>query len=282
MGGQQAWTSERSSHHRNPNGTYRSAGARLNSPSLARTDKYHDRTLQLQGRTPVTPAPRIHHEANHQIENVVSPFLGNNNYAFSRIPNNRFAEPQDSSNRSIVYRSPRFRMEEPESRWREPRGLHGLSFFDSPVFSGTQLNQNSKGDRSDRPSPSRRHQSRNVNTNEYIVKPEGGRSPFFRDSAYGSSRERRVYSRQHHVQPKAAIPFPSSNRSAYSRVGQVPSAMPSIVSDRSPVRTQPQWQGLQRMGVRSSRHDFSNIAGDAYASSNRISFPGVGRCRVRR
>lgn len=282
LGGQENWRGGHLSCY-HPTGPYLSAGAHLDSPHFTRTDNYHDRALQPLALNPITPTPRRHQQPGHQAESVVSHNDENSNTLMSRTSYNRIAEYQDSSNRSIAYRSTKPQMVDSEPRWKEPRGLNGLSFFESPVITKrqpAQLIQHTQ--QIDHPPPSRRYQNRNVNTTGYITKPQAGQSPFFYDSAYGSSRERPIYSRQRHTQPKAAIPFPSFNRSFYSRAGQGPSTMPSVIPGRSPVRTQPQWQRLQRMGVRSSRNDFDGVAGNSYSRPLQVLLPGTGRRTVRR
>jgi len=281
-GGQEDWSLGPSSHRQIPNGPYFSAGSYLDSPQYTRTDKYHDRPSQGWAPNPVTPAPRRHQQPSPQIESVVSPHVQNSNHVISRISRHRIAEPQDSSHHSVASRSPGPQKVGPESHW-QPRGLNGLSFFESPVLSRRPPVPHSyQRQQSNRPPPSSQYQSRNLDPDGFITRPEAGQSPFFRDSAYGSSRERPIYSRQQHTQPKGTILFPSFSRSSYPRAGQAPSAMPSIVSGRSPVRTQPQWQALQRMGVRSSRHEFSGVAGSTYAGSTSNLFPSAGRRSVRR
>jgi hypothetical protein len=284
--GQEDWRETHNPYHKMPNGPYFSTGAPSDSPPSIRTDNYHDGLAQHRAPNPITPAPRKQQRPHHQIESVVSPFVQNSSHNLSRRSNNTVAEPQGSSNHFAAYRSPRSRMAEPESRWREPRGLNGLSFFESPVISRSQSDHYSlQRSQIDRPPQARQYQSCNLNPSGFITRPETGRSPFFRDSAYGSSRDRHITSsrqQQQHMQSGAVIPFPAINRSLYPRTGQVPSSRPSIVSGRSPVRTQPQWQGLQRMGVRSSRHEFSSMAGNTHANPSGNMFPGAGRRSVRR
>ncbi|KAF2833810.1 hypothetical protein CC86DRAFT_389938 [Ophiobolus disseminans] len=280
----QEWRSGLPSHDQIPSGPYRSVGTHLDSPYFTRAGNHGGRVLQPRAANPITPAARRHQQPSHQLESVVSSYVANNNHVLSRNPNDRIAEPQDSSNHFATYQSSRPRMVEYEYNGREPRGLNGLSFFESPVISRSQpIQHNHQRQQIDRPPPSQHYQSRNVNTSGFITRPEAGRSPFFRDSAYGSSREWPTPSQQQYTQRNTAIPFPSFNRyPSYSRTGHVPSTMPSIISGRSPVRTQPQWQGLQRMGVRSSRHEFSSVAGTAYANPTGNLFPSNGRRSVRR
>jgi hypothetical protein len=283
--GRAGWRAGHGSHQQSTNGPYLSAGTQFNTAPFARADRPYTGPLQDRSLNPITPAPRRQqHQPSQHVESVVSPYMENSSHVISRLSNHKIAEPQGSSNRSVAYRSPRSRMEDPGIRWREPPGLNGLSFFESPVISSGQPAQYShQRQQIDLPPPSRHYQSRNLNSDGFITRPEAGRSPFFRDSAYGSPRERPTpYSRQQHTQPRAEIPFSSINRSSFPRASQIQSSMPSVISGRSPVRTQPQWQGLQRMGVRSSRHEFSSIAGNSFANPSGDLFPGKGRRSVRR
>jgi hypothetical protein len=161
--------------------------------------------------------------------------------------------------------------------------VNELSFFESPVISKQRPVQHSQERyQVDHPPPSRQYQGRNLNSRGYVTRPDAHRSPFFRDSAYGTSRDRPTYSRQQHMPATTAISFPSFNRSSYTRTGQLTSSMPSITLSRSPTRTQPQWQGLQRMGVRSSRNGFGNSTSNGFVDSQRCDFPSTVRRSIRR
>jgi hypothetical protein len=270
--------------HWSPEHPYRqqlpSATSRRGSTHTNRTNHYHDRISKESAQNPVTPAPRGYQQSGQQIESVVSPYIESHNRASSHFYQPRITETLDSSNRSAGYRSQKPRIDRPETSWREPRGLNGLSFFESPVTSKDPSYHRSHGRQQiDRSSPSRHYQSRNLNSRGLIVRPEAERSPFFRNSAYGSSRPQPAYTTQQQVYPHSAIPFPSFSCSSQSRTGGAPSAMPSIVTGRSPVRTQPQWQALERMGVRSSRHGFSK---HSYADPGRNLSSNAGRRIVRR
>jgi hypothetical protein len=164
---------------------------------------------------------------------------------------------------------------------REPRSLNGLSFFDSPVNSRNEPIDYSHSRRAPGPTPpARYHQSRRLGSREFIGRPEQGDSPYIRDSAYGSSQNRPTYSSQAPGYPQAAIPLSSFSRS--SNLGQIPSKMPSIIQARSPAYTQPQWENLQRVGVRSSRNAYGSISGSTFASAPREIFSSAGRRNVRR
>ena len=273
---------------------YTSLQESLNEPSGAansfldraycnRTDGFHSRTLDDPRLNPITPAPRRHHQPGHQLENVVSPFVERNPSSTSQISDFRIAEPQDSSNHSAAYRSQRPRMTETRPDRREPLSVNGLSFFESPVISRQRpVQHDQERYQVDHPLPSRQYQGRNLNSRGYVTRPDAHRSPFFRDSAYGSSRDRPTYSRRQHMPATTAIPFPSFNRTSYTRTGQLASNMPSITLSRSPTRTQPQWEALQRMGVRSSRNEFGNSTSNGVVDPQRSNLPSTVRRSIRR
>jgi hypothetical protein len=272
---QEHWSPEHPSRQQLPNETSRQGPTHKN-----RTNHYHDRISQESGQNPVTPAPQRNQQPGQQFDSVVSPYIESNNRASSHFTQPRIAETMDSSNRFAGYRSQRPRIEQPETSWREPRGLNGLSFFESPVtFKDSLYHRSHDRQQIDQPPPSRHYQSRNLNSRGLIVRPEAERSPFFRDSAYGSSRPQPAYTTQQQSYSNSAIPSPSFSRSSQSCTGRAPSAMPSIVTGRSPVRRQPQWQALQRMGVRSSRHEFSK---HSYVDPGRNLSSSAGRRIVRR
>lgn len=281
---QENWRPDLPSHQQEQHGQSLPKGYHLGAVQPDRIDHRHNRAFQELTRNPVTPASRKFQPPGHQIENVVSPYIESNNRNATQFSKPRMAETQDSSNHFAAYRSPRPRMIAPELDWREPRGLNGLSFFESPVISRShrQTQRVQEQHQINRPPPSRQYQSRNLTSKGFITRPIAEQSPFFRDSAYGSSRDRPSPNSQQNVHSSTAIPFPSFSRSKYSRPSQVPSTMPSIVSERSYVRTQPQWDALQRVGVRSSRHDFSKNADNAHGDSARTLFSGAGRRSVRR
>ncbi|RYF33264.1 MAG: hypothetical protein EOO38_30290 [Cytophagaceae bacterium] len=150
-------------------------------------------------------------------------------------------------------------MIEPQSGRDEPLSVNGLSFFDSPVIAEQRpVHRSQERYQIDHPPPLRHSRQSDPNYRTYTTRPHAERSPFFRDSAYGSSLDRPTYYRRQHVPETTAIPFPSLERTPFTHTGQRQLApnMPSIISSRSPIRPQPQWEGLKRMGVRSSRNEF--------------------------
>lgn len=273
----------RTPHYQTPSVPFHSTGSHLESVQRIQTDSYDNRTIQGLKFDPTTPAPRNHQQTGHQIESVVSPYLNRRNRNFSLSSNFRIAEPQDSSNRSAAYQSQKSRVAEHEGCWQDSRGLNGLSFFQSPVISRSHpVEPNRTRQQSHRSTPSQRYRGRNLNSRGFITRPDAERSPFFSDSAYGSLRDMPTNSKHQAIHSTFAIPFPSFSRSSYARTNHNSSAIPSIGSGRPIMRTRPQWEGLQRIGVRSSRHDFSTITGNTRTSPTRKLLSRVGQRSVQR
>jgi hypothetical protein len=277
---EESWSSEQLSQHHSSRDPYLQADSHHGAVQTSRTNHYHDRISQESSHHPITPAPRRYVQPGHQVESVVSPYVERTNRALSHFSRPRITETQDSSNHFAGYRSREPQIIESDASWREPRGLNGLSFFESPVSSKDQSYPRiHERHQVDRPPAARHYQSRNLNSRGLIVRPETARSPFFSDSAYGSSRPQPTYPTQQYVYSNSATSSPSLSRSSHLRTGQVPAAMPSIVTGRSPVRARPQWEALQRMGVRSSRHEFSK---NSYAGRTMGWLSSAGRRSVRR
>jgi hypothetical protein len=276
IGGQEDWSDEIFSHCHSQDQVSFSAGPPPNSVYQSQVKSYGNRDFRNVAMEPATPAPRRYQQPGHHIESVVSPNVVITSRNISPNIKSRIAEPQGSSNRFVAYRSPKLRMAEPESTWRHSNASNGLSFFESPVLSRKHFTQ---PNHERQPLAPRHYQSRNIDSNGYFMRPDGNRSPFFRDSAYGSSGDKPIYPGEQPMHCNSLIPFSSFNRSSHHRMGRVPSPMPPIVSS---VRTQPQWEGLQRMGVRSSRRKSSGIEGNSYAGPSRKLFSSAGRRSIRR
>jgi hypothetical protein len=267
--------------HQSPIGSFVSVDVRQNLPTYHKTDGYTNRVYTQPAFGPSTLALRRHHHPGHQIESVVSPFFRSSQNQAPVYSRPSLAEPQDSSNRSAAYQSQKSKMSARQAGWREPRSLNGLSFFDSPVNSRNEPIDLHQGRRlvELQPGPTSRHyQSRHLDSRGFITRPDTGRSPYVGDSAYGSSQNRPYSQPPRYSQ--AAISLPSFNRSSVSRIGQMPSI---ISSGRSPAHAQPQWENLQRAGVRSSRNMFGgSVAGNTFAAPSRNIFSSAGRRSVRR
>lgn len=230
---------------------------------------------------PVTPAPARFHRPVEEVDNVVSPFFKSSNRNSQVFSRPGVAEREDSHNHCGAYRFPRPRATEPQGDWHEPRGLNGLSFMNSPLNERNEPIEYRVERRATEYMATPRHYlARNIDSRGYITRPEPGRSPFLNDSAYGSFN--RPYSRKASIHSQSAIPFPSFGRSSQSRAGRLPPTMPSIVSSRSPARSRPQWDNLERVGVRSSHHSQAHIPGISFTTPSRDSFSSTGRRSVRR
>lgn len=234
-----------------------------------------------------TPAPQRFQQPAPRGESVVSPFFkisSRNSQAFSRAG---VAERENSLLHSDVYQYQRPKPIAGQADWCEPRSLNGLSFFDSPrnmrnepIAHRSEPSACKESTRQQYPP----YQSRNLNSQGFIKKPETGHLSFLNDSAYGSSLGRPSYSRQMREPLPHSIPFPSFSRPANFRASLLPSSMPSIVpSRRSPICTsQSQWNRLASTGLRSSQNSPSHIQGNTFRSPSRNVFTNSGRRSVRR
>jgi hypothetical protein len=282
MENQKRWGLGHPFMHQSPFGSSVSVEIRPNRSTYNGTNGHTNRVYSQPPFGPTTPAPRRHQNPGHQIESVVSPFFRSSQNQAPVHSRPSVAEPQDSSNRSAAFQSQRSRMSDLQAGWREPRSLNGLSFFDSPVNSRNEpiiSHQVRRIVELEPTPPSHHYQSRHLDSRGFITRPE---TPYVGDSAYGSSQNRPSYSRQAPRHSQTAISLPHFSRSSVSRIGQVSSSMPFIISSQSLASTQPRWENLQRAGVRSSRNTFGSIAGNAFAAPSRTLFSGAGRRSVRR
>lgn len=281
-GDREDWSRGPPFQHQSDRGPSFTNGSSLESRREPQTNRHRNRTHRNATHNPVTPTSRVYPQAGQQIESVVSPYVEGVSRNTPKFLNPRVAEPQHSSNRSVGYRSRAFPRLDPTPRWSEPKGLNSLSFFNSPVMPEGRFQQDSQDYQQCNTAPPSHYQNRNLNSSGFMTRPEPERSPFFRDSAYGSSRDRPTHFEHQRTQSNAAIPLPSFRRSQYSRTGQIPSNMPSIVSSQSPVRREPHWKTLQQVGVRSSQQNFGGNAGNGFPLSARNIIPSAGRRNVRR
>jgi hypothetical protein len=272
--------------HQSPYESSLSVNVRQHPSSGYQTNGYTNRAPNAPALSPATPAPRRQHHPTHQIESVVSPYFRNGHDQAQFHLSTGLAEPQDSSDHSGDYHSQRSRANHPRAGWVEPRSLNGLSFFDSPVDS---RNEPIKVGRERRlvevaptPPPPYQRQRRHLNSRGFITRPEERDSPYTNDSAYGPSQNRDFYNKNTSTHLQASIDVPPAHRPDYSRIGQVPSVIPSIVPSRPPARVQPQWENLQRVGVRSSRNAFGHVSGSNHGTPSRNVFPSSNRRNVRR
>jgi hypothetical protein len=278
------WNLGRPFMHQSPYGSSASVDVREYAPSHHHTNGYTNRAHNVPALSPTTPILRRQQYPGRQIESVVSPFFRNGHNQAQVYPSPGRAEPQDSSIHSGDYQYQRSRTNHPQSGWAEPRSLNALSFFDSPVNSRNEPievdHRRRLAESATTPLP--RYQRRHLDSRGFITRPKTGRSPYTNDSAYGFSQTRTPYNRKAPIHSQAVIDVHSARQPPHSRIGHMPSTVPSIVTTRPSDRAQPQWENLQRAGVRSSRNAFGSVAGSNHAARSRNVFPGAGRRIVRR
>jgi hypothetical protein len=282
---QDYWSLRNPPMHQYPYESSTSVGIYQRPPRSGQTNLSPNRTYNRPNLGRATPSPRKYQHTNNPIENVVSPFFRNSHSRAQICSPPGLAEPEDSSNRSAVYRSQRPRTAKPQATWPEPRSLNGLSFFDSPVSPSKEprrLTQSYSQVDVEPVLSSRHHQTHNANSSGFIRRPETEFPQYSKHSAYVSSQNRASYVRQPigylHTVPNSS----SNNHTIYNRNEKAISSVPSVLSNRSSVRSQPQWKSLQRAGVRSSRNTFSGFAGYRLGASSKDLFPVSGRRNVLR
>jgi len=268
--------------HQSRYGSSSSVDGYPNAPNINSTNEDTYRLYQEPSYSPATPALR-RQRSGHEVESVVSPFFDSSHRQAPLYSKAGFAERRDSSRRSDVYQSRRPRMNDTRINSSEPLSLNGLSFFDTPVNSRNEPILYTRG--SDTTQPIRSspyYRTRDLGSRGYMSRSANMRSPLPGDNTYRSSQKNPYYTRNLATQSQSAIPFPSLGKSPYSRIRELPSAMPSIVPERPSLRTQSQWQVLERAGVRSSCHNLSNVARNTFVNPAREVLSRAGRRTVRR
>jgi hypothetical protein len=282
---QRRWDLGHASIHQSPYGSSASVNVRQYPSSDYQTNGYTNRAYNVPALSPATPAPRRQQHPDRQIESVVSPYFRSGRTQAQVYPSTNPAELQDSSDHSGDYQSRRSKINHPRTGWVEPRSLNGLSFFDSPVDSRNEPiemdHRRRLVDHAPRPHP-HQHQRRHLNSRDLFIRPEEEHSSYTNDNTYGSSQNRELYNKIAPTHPRTAVNVSPAHCPTYSHIGQVPSVMPSIISSRPPAREQPQWENLQRVGVRSSRNAFGGIGGSNHGAPSRHVYPSAGRRNVRR
>lgn len=234
--------------------------------------------LDRDSMNPVTPAPARFQRPVEEVDYVVSPNFESGNRYERLSPRGRIAERGVSLNHSTIYPFPR-KGTLMDSDWHQPRGLNGLSFFNSPMNPRNEpIQWRERDDSSKYAAPKRQYQSPNIDSRSFITRPDTQRSPFFNDSTYGSL-DRPSFSRQ---PPLPVVSSPNVGRRSQSRASYLPSAMPSIVSSHSPVRVKSKRDLLGRNGMRggqSSWYDTPRTTNPA--PRNNLSY-NPGRRSIRR
>lgn len=233
---------------------------------------------------PITPAPRPFQQP---AETVVSPFFKSSSGVSHSCLRDGVTEREDSSLQPFSgYQSQKSRMPPAQSDWREPRGLNGLSFFNSPINARHELiDPNSQYVKSDSlVRPDRPNIARNLDSRGFIVRSDVGRSTFRTESAYGSLGGD-TFSRPTQGSTRPAPSFLAFNRSSHSRAAPLPSSMPSIVSNQRSVvlSSQANWDHLAHAGVRTGRPTTQiRVPRNTFVSPTKNIFSSSGRRIVRR
>ncbi|KAF2848051.1 hypothetical protein T440DRAFT_520467 [Plenodomus tracheiphilus IPT5] len=257
--------------------------SQMNRHRTGPTEPFDRREYFQTPECPITPAPKRYQHTNHQAESVVSPFFKSSHRQAPLQSTSGLAEPQASSHLSGAFHSQKARMTVGRTDWHEPPSLNGLSFFDSPVNAKNEVIQQPYRHDVAVVYPSSPHvQSCSIDSRGFITRPDVARSPSMDDSAYGSSRRRFNDSRYTKFPTQSAVPLLSFRPSCDRRTTQQYPARPHMAIGRSPVRTRPQWEPLQRAGVRSSRQSFKNIVRGSYAGSTMNLISKRGRRSINR
>lgn len=278
LNSQQRWQLGHAFLHQSPNATPRPGNEERTSPRkkpqgfFSRAD--YDTSAGL-----ATPAPPQPQRPVRHIQNVVSsPFFGrSHNDAPLPPPIPWITETDPSSHHSAASRSPRYPTSQSTAEWRERPGLNGLSFFDAPLDARNEPTTHKTYQQ-----PSRRASLQTYGTVN-VSNPGTYRTCSVLDSG-SIAFARPTFSRQQQVHSPSRVPpssFPCS-RAPSSRIGQLPSSMPSVVLSHSPVRNRTQWDALQRAGVMSSRQSFGRIAYNSFNTGSSHPFARSERRSVRR
>lgn len=277
---QQRWGLGHAFLHQSPKGPPKLADQQQ-SPLFGNSNGHFSRAQYEPSLAVSTPAANQLQQPVHQIENVVSPFFGCSHHDAPATAHPRITETKTSSIRSGVYQSRRCpTSQQTPVEWRDSRTLNGQSIVDTHL---TSRNEPIMHQENRQPLRNVYNEAHRAGPYGFVKRPDARQLPSIRDSGYGpSSHDRLTISRQEQVQVQPARSFKSFPQASPSRLGQLPSAMPSMVSSRSPVRNRTQWETLQRAGVRSSRQTHRNIRGNTFFSSSTTPVPRIERRSVRR
>lgn len=262
--GQQRWRLGHAFLHQSPNAPPQTKIQQRMSPHEKSQGFFSRAHYDLSAGATMPASPQPQQPVRH-IQNVVScPLFGHNYNAALHPPQSRITETQPSSHRSAVSRSRRSPASRGTTEWRERPSLNGLSFFDEPLMHNTYR----------RPS---RHTS--------LQTHESRRPANHCVSVFDASCEPSIsptFSRQQQIQSPSHVPPSLHGRANPSRIGQLSSSMPSVVSGLSPVCNRTQWETLQSVGVRSSRQNFARFPNGAVhaASTNpftRFEWRSIGK-----
>lgn len=273
--GQKRWGLGHAFLHQSPNAPPRLNNQQRTSPQ-DKSKGYFSRTHYDPPVEITTSAPPQPQQPIRQFQNVVSPFFGRSHYDTPITPQPRITETQTSSHHFAISQSQRYPISQATAEWREPPSLNGLSFFDAPLDARNEPITHKTYRQSSR------YMSPQTYGDTHMSRPDTHRTPFVHDSGYRSSIRPRFF-RQQQVQSQSRMPPPLSfNCAPPSRIEQLASSIPSVVSSHSPVCNRTQWETLQRAGVRSSRHTFGGTQSNPFNPASTNQFPRVERRSVRR
>jgi hypothetical protein len=274
--GQRRWRLGHAFLHQSPNAPSRPSNQQRTSPQ-DRSEGFFSRAHYEPSAGLTSRAPQPQQPVRY-IQNVVSsPFFGHDHHDASHSPQTRITETQPSSHRSAVCQSQRYPTSRATAAWHKPPSLDELSFVDAPLGS---RNESITHKAYQQPS---RDMSPQIYGDRHLSHPNTFRTSVIQGSGYGPSTGP-SFSRQQHVQSLVRPQPFFSYRVPPSRIGRLPSSMPSIVSSHSPVRHRTHWETLERAGVRSSRQTFGRVSNSPVNSAfvSTTPFSRVERRSVRR
>ena len=199
----------------------------------------------------ITPATRRVPLPAPPVESVVSPLFRASQLNTRVLSEVGITETRNSSSLFSNYRSPNDQTRRTTSQYHKPVGSN--LFLRSPL----ELRNMSTHHEKRMPGSSHHSQGHNNNPNGFFARPEIKQRSLMENYVQTSSFARPPISQQYPIQPHSAGQFLSFIPNLSSRARQLSSAVPPILSAQSPTRGRPQWEPLQRLGVRSSRQTYT-------------------------
>jgi hypothetical protein len=219
----------------------------------------------------ITPTTRRVQQPGPPVESVVSPFFRASHLNTRVLSGIGITEPRNSSSLFSNSRSPNAQTRRTTSQYHKPVDSNGLPVLQSPLDSRNESTWYMHVERL--PGLSQYSQGNNLTPKGFFARPEIEQRPCMENHIQTSSFGRPPVSQQQTVQPRSAIQFPSFIPNLSSRARQLASAVPPIISGQYPTRGRPQWEPLQRLGVKSSRQthtagQFTSRLGSRISSSS--------------
>ena len=279
--GQQRWGLGHAFLHQSPNAPPKTTTDQR-TPPLGMSNGYFSRAQYEPPQAMTTSAPIQLQQPVRQVDSVVSPFFGRSHCDEPIQSRPRITETQTSSHRSGASRSQRHLTSQTSAEWSKQPSLNGLSFINTPFDACNGSIMHGSYRHLTQHEPSRKPHAQTLTSRGLVMWPDAPQFPFANDGGYGSSMHlRTLLPRQQQAQSQLTIHPSNSNRAPPSRIEQLPSSMPSIVSSHSPVRNRTQWETLQRAGVRSSRQTHGKIRGNMFNAPLSSPFLRIERRNVR-